>query len=359
MRCGFKRSVTMYRLGSARPSVRGSALIVVLWVVTLMGIMVGSFAFDSHVEARITSYYRKRTKADYLARSGLEIAKVVMAKSALIQPWAIVQGEGDDDRWFVDARRLRQGDGVTIVESLGAGKVEVTIASERALRNVNYLLTEEDWEPVLEVADIPQPYWPELIESFLDWRDEDEVPRVDGAETKDYYGDLDPPYRARNGPLFTVDELLLIKGFTAPMLYGGRLDPADDASPVVSGMADILTVFGDAKINANSASRRVMMTLPDPFGNADLVSEGILRERAGETRPEGDRDDSFFRDDNDLFTRVPEAGMGPRRAYITTESSQFFRITSVGDVEGVRRTITSIVQLSGEEFRILRWSEDG
>jgi len=336
----------------------GSALIVVLWVVTLLGMIVGSFAFDAHIEARLTSYYRKRSRADYLARSGLEVAKVVVAKSTMVDANADGEAMAEEDRWYEDALRLKQGDSVTVTESLDVGTLELTIVSERARRNVNLLQDETEWEPVLEVADIPEDYWPELIESFLDWTDADDVSRVDGAETDDFYDELDPPYRARNGALFTVDELLLIKGFSEAIVFGGALDPEDEDSLVVSGMADLLTVFGDRRINANSASRRVLMTLPDPDGTADLVAGAIIEERSGATRPDSE-ENSFFESDADLFMRVPEAGIPARRGYITTSSSAFFRVTSVGIVGSIRRTISCIVQRTGSDFRVLRWSEEG
>ncbi len=60
---------------------------------------------------------------------------------------------------------------------------------------------------------------PELIAAILDWRDEDSEAREGGAENE-YYNDLEPAYNAKNGPFDTVEELLLVKGITAAVLYG-------------------------------------------------------------------------------------------------------------------------------------------
>ena len=88
----------------------GSALIIVLWVVGLLSMLIGSFAFDAHVESRITSYYRKRTKADYLARSGIEIAEMLMRGSAEITKDAKKDDdENADDQWFDDKKKLKPG----------------------------------------------------------------------------------------------------------------------------------------------------------------------------------------------------------------------------------------------------------
>jgi len=75
----------------------------------------------------------------------------------------------------------------------------------------------------------------DLIDAILDWRDEDSDTREGGAENE-YYNALDPgpPYNAKNGPFDSVEELLLVKGVTAAVLYGedvnrnGILDENED-----------------------------------------------------------------------------------------------------------------------------------
>ncbi len=73
----------------------------------------------------------------------------------------------------------------------------------------------------------------ELTAALLDWLDEDDDPREGGAESE-YYGQLEPPYQAKNGPLDSVEELLLVKGFSAAVLWGedvnrnGILDRNED-----------------------------------------------------------------------------------------------------------------------------------
>ena len=335
-------------------------MIVVLWVIGLLSLLVTSFAFDAHLEARITSYYRKRTKATYLSQSGIEIARLLMAKQTTINMSISAKLEEDlDDPWYSDARQFAGGAGVSLTREYGDGEIVLEILSERARRNVNSLRREEEWEPVLEVADIPEDLWPPLIESFLDWTDRDEEPRTDGAESEDYYETLPRPYKARNGQLDSVDELLKIKGFTDAIVNGGVLDPEAEEPVIVSGLKDLLTVIGDAKINANEAPRRVLMTLPDPSGDADLVADAIIMERTIGMENVETVDHSRFTNDEDLFRRVPDVAIAGRREYITTQSSKFFRIKSVGKVSNVERTIQCIVQATGRKIKVLRWLEEG
>jgi type II secretory pathway component PulK len=59
----------------------------------------------------------------------------------------------------------------------------------------------------------------EIADSILDWIDPDDEPREFGAESE-YYSQLDPPYAPKNGPLETIEELLLVRGVTPWLLFG-------------------------------------------------------------------------------------------------------------------------------------------
>jgi len=330
----------------------GSALIVTLWVLGILSAFVATLAFEAHVEARITSYYRKRVKADHLARSGLEVARMLMVRSQSIA--ADSEPEGDD-RWFEDAKHLKDGASVTVEEKAGDGRLVLTIVSERARRNVNLLRTEKEWEGILKVGQIPEEMWPGLIDPALDWTDADNTPRPgDGAETEDHYANLDPPLCARNGPFDTVGELLLVKGFTPPILYGGALDPGGSGGDgvAVSGIGDLLTVYGGEQINVNAATRRVLMTIP---GVDEIVAGAIEEERSGY---EGKA--AFFKDDADLYRRIPELNNPETRKYITTQMESYYRVTSAGEVGGVRKEVSCVVRFNGSsgELSFLRWREE-
>ena len=61
-----------------------------------------------------------------------------------------------------------------------------------------------------------------IVNSILDWIDPDDQTHPEGAETE-YYQGLNPPYAAKNGPIDDISELLLIKGVTPEIYYGGVL----------------------------------------------------------------------------------------------------------------------------------------
>jgi general secretion pathway protein K len=350
-----------------RPSNGGSALIVVLWVTGLLAMLVASFAFEARIEARLTSYYRNRTKADYLARSGLEIAELIMGKSKGLAGTEIDDEKSSADEWYMYAKHLSDGVEVLVEHDLakagvGEGIIRVKITPEPALINVNMLTADKGdksdrrWEAILEVGGIPEEMWAELIDSFYDWTDRDDAPRTDGAETDDYYEGLDKPYTARNGPLDTVGELRMIKGFTKAVVYGGVLESEgffDEDKIQVSGIADMLTTYGDGRINVNAASRRVLMTLPEMDEN--LISL-IEEERLGWTDDSGVTHDESFKDTRDFFRRIPE--IDPAVKDMISMQSKVYRITSTGEINGVSRSLWCIVRYSGDNLTILRWRED-
>lgn len=101
-------------------------------------------------------------------------------------------------------------------------------------------------------------------DAILDWIDEDTEPRPLGCEDE-YYTALPSPYAAANGPLRTVEELLLVRGVTPQLLFGadtnrnGVLDLDEQQRTTASidtegalGWASYLTIHG-AETNKTAA----------------------------------------------------------------------------------------------------------
>lgn len=63
----------------------------------------------------------------------------------------------------------------------------------------------------------------DIADAILDWMDPDDTPRQYGAE-RDYYSSLTPSYAPKNGPMESVEELLLVRGVTPQLLFGMDID---------------------------------------------------------------------------------------------------------------------------------------
>ncbi len=341
---------------------RGSALILVLWIIGMLSMVVLSFAFDASLEGKVVLFSRRRLKAEALAQSGIEVAHMLLDKQKDVTGNE-TEEEVEDDKWYEDALNLSRGYSVTLEVPLGEGTIRIDIEPEEVWRNVNKL-TEEDWERLFSAIGLPEERWPELIDSFFDWIDEDDANRTDGAESE-YYESLDPPYTAANAPLDTVRELLLVKGFNEAILSGGVLNPEEpEARQIVitNGIERCLTTYGDGKVNVNAVrwdNIQVLLSLPGVTD--EVAARAILEERetgAGANLSDDD-DDTSYKSVDDFMTRVGDDFLEDStiRDFVTTKS-EYFRITSVGQIARVTHRIWAIVYFNGDIWRILRWREE-
>lgn len=342
----------------------GSALVMALLVVVVLSMLVGSFGFEAHLEAKYAGYVKKRLRATALAESGIGIAEMLMSRQAGRLGTSKPE---DEDRWHDAVERLRLGQSILgLVEPVGEGYVIVDIVPEPGRLNIN-LLVKEDWETLMGNIGLPEEYWDDVIDPILDWIDTDDLSNPKGAETEDYYSLLEPPYQAKNGPFDTVRELLLVKGFSEPILTGGHWDPAslldetggvsdirfdrfsETNGIVIAGIESMLTTYGDGKINIQSAPYDVLRTLPEVD---DILARAIMEERE---MMENDEPNPFSSVE-DLFSRID--GLDPRIRDRVTVSSQYYRITVTGRVGNVERTIWCIAYQNEETLRYLRWCEE-
>lgn len=71
-------------MGISADNKKGSALILVLWIIGMLSMITLSFVFDAHLEGKIVSFSRKQLKCEVLANSGIELAKSYLHRSRLV-----------------------------------------------------------------------------------------------------------------------------------------------------------------------------------------------------------------------------------------------------------------------------------
>jgi type II secretory pathway component PulK len=110
----------------------------------------------------------------------------------------------------------------------------------------------------------------DIANSILDWIDPDDTPRSNGAESE-YYSSLSPPYQAKNGKLDSLEELLLVKGVSPPLLFGndmnrnGILDPEEDdgSGAVDQGWSAYLTIYSRERNISSQGTPRIYLNDPN------------------------------------------------------------------------------------------------
>lgn len=115
------------------------------------------------------------------------------------------------------------------------------------------------------------------VDAIIDWLDYDDMDaeEPEGAENS-YYMGLENPFACKNGPMDTIEELLLIKGMT-PALYFG--DTEQGQMP----LSEYLTVNGDpdGAVNVNTAPVEVLAAvLGVQSGNADTAQAQQIYDEA-------------------------------------------------------------------------------
>ena len=284
---------------------RSFVLLIVLVVVAALSYLAYGFAFMMRAELEASQANLRRVQALALAKSGLSRAIALVADRERL-------GGGS---WYrnTDAFRAcvvvssddptQQGRfSVLAADPENSGKPRFGVTDEAALLNVNAA----NKAMLMLLPDMTD----EIADAILDWVDEDIEPRAQGAE-EEYYGGLSPAYRPTNGPLRSVEELLLVKGVTSDRLFGedanrnGVLDPneddGDETAPAdnADGQLDrgwypLLTVWsselntdreGNKRINLNDQDVDTLCTnLASAFGQntADVVA--AFRQGKGEVR---------------------------------------------------------------------------
>lgn len=206
---------------------RGVALILVLWVVTLLAVIAGNFAFSMRGEAQIARNLLVNAQAKTCADAGVQ-----MAAFELIKPSA------DPQRW--------QADGVAHEFMLEGTPVRVSIFDESGKIDLN-TAPDELLKGLFKSAGLSEEASLTLVNAVLDWRTPGNLRRLNGAKEEQYRA-AGKNYGPPNAPFETIDELQRVLGMS-PDLYK-RLAPA-------------LTVYSrQPGINPLFASREVLLTLP-------------------------------------------------------------------------------------------------
>ncbi len=320
---------------------RGIAIVIVLWVVLVLSLLISGFAFTMHVETQVASYARKELKAEMLARSGVEVARMELIVSALSPTNSGIDALNQE--WATNALMY-------VDHELGDGIFNVKVTDEESKIPINRV-TDLQLKRLFGLLGADPADGDVITDSILDWIDADDLTRLNGAES-DYYQSLSPPYRAKNAPLDRVEELLLIRGVT-PELYKGT--PATDTDPARPGLADVFTTMTSGFINVNTASATVLGAL----GLDDAQVQAVLARRDGADGIPGTDDDLPFHSAEEFFAAIgnldPEAKQSAQPLVAVTSS--FFTVKSTGEVGGVKHTILATLYRNAGKVQTVMWRE--
>ena len=217
---------------------RGIALIAVLWTVLLLSLIATNFLTQTRTDARITRNLIDNAGAEALADAGVYRAIVALlapATGGLLGPEVeglleLGQGPGAVTRRSVEDQlrpllegRVGAADGVEFYDVwqadgaehlflFGGGEVRIVIEDEAGKADLNRapdaLLVE-----LFVAAGAEDQRASDLVDAIVDFRDRDDLRRLNGAEDGDYER-AGLPYGAKDAPFEAIEELQRVFGMT-------------------------------------------------------------------------------------------------------------------------------------------------
>lgn len=280
-----------------RKKERGVALIMVLGAIAIMVVMLAEFQDDAGAEFAAATAARDGLQAEYFARSAISLERLLIAseptmRKAITPLFALMKqtppqlpvweysdrilGAFNDSEGGADFSSL-SGLDLSLAKNVGlkGGHFEVTVVDEDAKINVNIGAANEiahirlakelmstmapiQYDPLFQQRDSTGNYNDRLsiCSAIIDWADPDEQlfscdltssPSSNAVEDS-WYQLLPKPYRRKNAPYDSLEELHMVRGISDDF-WGVFVDP-EPTDP----KKRIMTVWGQGTVNVNSAN---------------------------------------------------------------------------------------------------------
>jgi general secretion pathway protein K len=299
----------------ARRAQRGIALVTAVMIVAIAAAIAAQIAFAHQIWFRQMENVADRDATDWLRRGALHWASLALLDDA-------AQNATDHlgESWAMGLPTL----------PVEGGTIKVSMEDGQARFNLNGVWRNNAQSPqdiavftrLLQTLRLD----PALVNSLIDWIDPNDQALAGGAEDVDYLS-LNPPYRAANRAMASVDELRLIRGFDAE---------------TVAALAPYVTVLPPAavfEINVNTASPVMLaaltgMDLPaaeriaadrllKPFGSVGEFTAKLPRGMTAPTAGMSVKSDYF------LVTLDTSIGRHERRSEALIQRTAASKITTV------------------------------
>ncbi|MCX5667987.1 MAG: type II secretion system protein GspK [Candidatus Omnitrophica bacterium] len=297
----------------------GTILITTIWILAILSILAVGIGFRVSLEARLSKYNMDRLKAVYYAKAGIVKAQAMLLKDST-PGYDTIRECGITVPFDKDVRSVfteKLADGGFEVNYEEAGKTYYGMTDEERKININKAdqlvlttLLGKDNKAAEENRD-----YENVAASIVNWRGMARAPG--GGAWDDDYETLAAPYKCKHADFSAIEELMLVKGMK-PELF--------------DSIKDYVTVYGDGKVNINTATERVMRAC----GLGENLIAGIMNVRNGRDLTAGTKDDGLV---NDI---TPEAAARWNIAFDANEKnalnnfttgSNYFRIESKGAVD--------------------------
>jgi general secretion pathway protein K len=399
-----------YRGG--RRSKGGVALLLAITAILLLTVLVTEIAHGAVVRVQLAAQHRDDVKAEALAYSGVAFHRLVLISSKAIgrnpmfQQFAPMLGGGNaQELWqalpFVDTRLMRflfvtdgsadedelveaKQEGLT-QEQIDESREEVSSLKKNFLdfdgdfrsevqdeeRRVNVariqaaslgdLLLQPGAQQVMAMLSIEENQdflnknnlvREELVGNLVDWTDPDDMRLYQGGSEDSLYANLPDPYRPKNAPFDSRDEIRLVDGWHLDGLW--------------ERVGRHMTIYGTGKVNVNTAMEPVLKGLLIAYYDGYATDATVEETVADIVRLRGaplDEGGLFFASGEHFFNTITKGEydihplpLKEEIKSVITSTSNIFRVTSVGEVGDARCEIHVVFDFTNDTTgRVVFW----
>lgn len=358
----------------------GVALMLVLVFVLLLGVVVVDYCYETQVEASQVANMNADFEAYMAAKSAVATAMAVLQadwQPVQNQPVTGSGGTTPPPTPMYDAR-VEQWAQLPSFQEMNNAKSRYIIEDESGKLNLNALVK----RPGNEVNEVMVAALRNLFaqmdleedptDAILDWLDDDDDVRDLGAESDDYEGS-EIPYSAKNGPMNSIEELLLIRGITPEVFFDLNRDPKEEEEKdnktkqqydeaKTRSLADLLTVYGnpEGKINVNTARRELLEAVYQAQGGDPVaMAEAVMQRQLSQPMEAGEIQDPFVVE-SDFFRIQGDGRSGDTLVRVEAYVQRMKRGSNLPQTTGGVLTNNGMNNSNSDEplapsFRILDW----
>lgn len=358
----------MYRKSRTKKNESGVALILTLFVLTILIVIVSQFSFSTKLEVRIAKNSQKDLQNYYALITSEEFAKIY-----LIQDIEKDISEKKKDAETVDHLREKWGK-EELSKGVGSSNVKYLMFDERSKLNV-FILASNVKEEKEGYSDKAEEKLSKVIKAVsLSLGDKERDTRKIASDIISYLterissSETEIKEEKKEGEVRTLKELLLVEGVDEKLYYGEEVVEGEE---VKLGLRDYLTIWTQAfkkkkskisliYINVNTASSVIFQTFSPII--TEEIAERIIKLREGdEEYEEEEAKGQVFAKVTEFWAALQSAEVGlseeeikqvqedMKDTYVLTVNSNCFSLRAKAVCDSLQKSMTVVFKRSYDD----------
>ncbi|MCM8780609.1 MAG: general secretion pathway protein GspK [Candidatus Omnitrophica bacterium] len=333
-------------------NLKGSILYICLFIIFLLSTFAITISYGVRLKLALVKRLQDRDRLRFIAEAGIKRAIAefkylssvshISLKESILNSKGLFKDVSLGDETYSICYGCMDGEGKPKGEYLHYGLIDES--RKINLNKADRHTLERLFKTVLGIDEIESQ---ELAASVLDWRDGDSQLSIPlGSAEDSYYRYLQYPYEAKDAEFQILEELLLVKGMNQDNF---------------EKLKDYITIYGDGKVNVNTASKTVLLST----GLDENIVEKIIEFRNGEDGIAGTEDDNIFDLPSNIVPRVSQiiplsdaalARLTTIAERNLTTNSEYFMIPCIVKISGTN-SFFRVICVIDRQGKVIRWQE--